>query len=183
VRRIAAVALLALTTCALAPAQAETLLSPAVGAAFGGATDDSKITYCGALTFKSAHGVVGFAVDFGYTPDFLGSSGFGNNNVATLMGNLVLMAPGPLRLYGSLGLGIVKTRVEDVTGFFKVDSNELGFNAGGGFIWFPGNRSVGIQGDLRYFRNLTDPERDNEFDVDLGGLSFWRATGGLTFRF
>ena len=146
-------------------------------------TDDSKITYGGALTFKSAEGVLGFAVDFGYTPAFLGSSRLGNNNVATLMGNLVLMAPGPVRLYGSVGLGIVKTRVEDVTGLFKVDSNEMGFNAGGGLIWFPGDRSVGIQGDLRYFRNLTDPERDNEFDVDLGGLTFWRATGGITFRF
>ena len=182
-RRFTALALLALIEGAGASAGAETLLSPAVGTAFSGSTDDSKITYSGALTFKSAHGVVGFAVDFGYTPDFLGSSGLGNNNVATLMGNLVLMAPGPLRLYGSLGLGIVKTRVEDVTGFFKVDSNELGFDAGGGFIWFPGDGSVGIQGDLRYFRNLTDPEPDNEFDVDLGGLSFWRATGGITFRF
>lgn len=175
--------LLALCACAAAPARAETLLSPAVGVAFSGSTDDSKITYGGALTFKSAEGVLGFAVDFGYTPDFLGSSRLGNNNVTTLMGNLVLMAPGPVRLYGSVGLGIVKTRVLDVTGLFKVDSNEMGLNAGGGLVWFPGGGSVGVQGDLRYFRNLTDPEPDDEFDVDLGGLSFWRATGGITFRF
>ena len=36
---------------------------------------------------------------------------------------------------------------------------------------------------MRYFRNLTDPEPDNEFDVDLGSFSFWRATGGLVIRF
>jgi hypothetical protein len=99
------------------------------------------------------------------------------------MANLVFMTPGAARVYGSGGLGLVKTRVRDITGFFQVDSNEVGFNVGGGLLVFPGEGSFGLQGDIRYFRNLTDPEPDHEFDVGLGGLDFWRATVGITLRF
>jgi hypothetical protein len=162
-------------------AGAETLLSPTVGLAFGGNTDDSKITYGGTLTLKGS--VFGFAVDFGYTPDFFGSAPGGNNNLVTLMGNLVVMSPGTIRLYGSAGLGLVKARLEDAAGLFELDSNELGFGAGGGILILPGGGHVGFQGDIRYFRNLTDPEPDHEFDVDFGSLDFWRGQVGLTFRF
>jgi hypothetical protein len=89
--------------------------------------------------------------------------------------------PGRTRIYASGGLGLMKTRVEDVSGFFEVDSNELGMNVGGGFIFVPDR--IGVQADVRYFRNLTDPEPDDEFDVDLGDLNFWRASVGIALRF
>jgi hypothetical protein len=120
-------------------ASAETLLSPTVGLAFGGSTDDSKVTYD--------------------------------------------MSPGTVRLYGSAGLGLVKARVEDAAGLFELDSNELGLGVGGGIVVLPGSGHVGFQGDIRHFRNLTDPEPDHEFDVDFGNLDFWRGQVGLTFRF
>lgn len=166
-----------------APLGAETLLAGSAGAAFGGITDDSKLTYAATLTFKGRDSLLGFAIDFGYTEDFLGTAAFGDSNLASLQGNLVVMGSGSLRPYASAGLGLVKTRVEDVAGFFEVDSNELGFNVGGGLVGFPGEGWFGLQADLRYFRNLTDPEPDGEFDVDLGGLDFWRATGGIVLRF
>ena len=162
--------------------RAETLLSVSVGAAFGGKTDDSKITYGGTLTLKGSS-PVGFAVDFGYTPDFFGSGSLGNNNLDTLMGNLVVMSAGRVRVYGSAGLGLVKSRVEDAAGLFEVDSNELGLGVGGGLLVFPSDGNVGIHGDIRYFRSLTDPEPDDEFDVDLGNLDFWRGEIGITIRF
>jgi opacity protein-like surface antigen len=168
-------------TLASGSLHAETLLSPSVGLAFGGKTDDSKLTYGGTLTLKGS--LVGFAVDFGYTPDFFGSGPLGNNNLVTLMGNLVVMSPGPVRVYGSAGLGLVKSRVEDAAGLFEVDSNELGFGVGGGLLIFPSDGNVGIHGDIRYFRSLTDPEPDDEFDVDLGDLDFWRGEVGITIRF
>lgn len=166
---------------AAAPLQAEVLLTPFVGGAVGGDTDDAKLTYGGSMTFAPQDGGLGLAFDFGYTPDFLGS-GLGKNNVTTLMGNLVLISPGNARVYGSGGLGLLKTRVEDTTGFFKVDSNELGLNVGAGVIFRP-RGPLGFQGDVRYFRNLTDPEPDDEFDVKLGGLDFWRITGGIVLTF
>lgn len=176
--------LLLAVICAVSGAtlHAEGYLAPFVGASFGGNTDDSKITFGGTLTFKGGDGVLGYALDFGYAPDFLGRSGLGDNSLTSLMGDLVLMSPGEVRLYGSGGLGLVKTRVKDVTGLFRVDSNEFGFNVGGGVMVIPG-RSVGLQAEIRYFRNFTDPEPDDEFDLDLGGLDFWRATAGLVLRF
>jgi opacity protein-like surface antigen len=171
-----AIALLALASSA----QAGAYLTPFAGAAFGGDSVSSPFTYGGSLTL--AGDVVGFAVDFGYTKDFFGDTAFGDNNMTTLMGNLVVLTPGRTRLYGSAGLGLMKTSVEDASGFFDVDSNELGFDVGGGVLFMAGEH-IGIQGDIRYFRQLTDPEPDNEFDIDLGSLDFWRATGGLAIRF
>jgi opacity protein-like surface antigen len=165
-----------------ASANAGAYVTPFVGAAFGGRTSDSKVTYGGSLMFAGESGILGFAVDFGYTPHFFGSEGLGSNNVTTLMGDLVLLSPGRTRLYGSAGVGLLKTRVEDASGFFNVDSNELGFNAGGGILFMAGDH-LGIQGDVRYFRQLTDPTPDDGFDIDLGNLDFWRATGGLAIRF
>ena len=165
-----------------APLHADGYLTPYVGAGFGGRTDDHKIAYGGSLAFASERGVLGIGVDLGYAPDFIGTTGVGNNNVTSLMGNLMFLTPGRTRLYASGGLGLMKTRVEDAHGFFRVDSNDFGVNLGGGVMLFPGD-AIGLRADVRYFRNLTDPEPDAEFDVDLGGLSFWQATGGITFRF
>lgn len=163
-----------------APLQAQVYLTPNVGVVFGGDTgDDSKISYGGTLTF--AGDLIGFAVDFAYTPDFFGSDRLTDNNVTSLMGNLVLLSPGRTRIYGSAGLGLMKTRVADVDQFFDIDSNELGFNVGGGILFVPDR--IGFQADIRFFRSLTDPEPDDEFDLDLGGFNYWRASGGLVIRF
>jgi len=163
-----------------APARAEVYLTPSVGVAFGGHTDDSKLTYGGSLTFLGEDGVIGFAVDFGHTPDFFGTTGFGNNNITTLMGNLVLASPGRARIYGSGGLGLVKTRVKDLSGFFEVDSNEFGLNVGGGVLLSSG--TIGFQGDIRYFRNLSDLHNEG-LDFELGTVDYWRAVGGISLRF
>jgi opacity protein-like surface antigen len=85
-------------------------------------------------------------------------------------------------VYGSGGIGLLKTRVDDVSGFFSIDSNDFGIDVGGGLMAFP-SEHIGLRGDIRYFRALTDPEPDNEFDLDLGSLDFWRATGGIILRF
>jgi hypothetical protein len=180
-RKCLGLLVLALTLASAGNLRAETLLSGSIGSAFGGKTDNSKVTYGGTLTFQGS--VFGFAVDFGYTPDFYGKGPLGNNNLVTLMGNLVVMSPGTVRLYGSTGLGLVKSRVEDAAGLFRVDSNELGFGVGGGLVILPGDGHVGLHGDIRYFRSLTDPQPDDHFDVDLGNLDFWRGEAGITFRF
>jgi len=44
-------------------------------------------------------------------------------------------------------------------------------------------KNLGIRGDVRYFRNLGDPEPDNEFDIDFGDFSFWRGTAGIVLKF
>jgi hypothetical protein len=176
-------ALLVLATLALAaPASAQTYLTPFAGVAFKGSTDDSKLTFGGDLAFTGG-GPLGFSLDFGYTKDFFGSAPpVGDNNVTTLMGNLMLISSGRPRFYVSSGVGLLKTRVKDTAGFFDVGNTDFGFNAGGG-IYVVGSGPFGVRGDIRYFRRLTDPEPDGEFDVAFGSLSYWRATAGITFKF
>lgn len=186
------------------PASADWLLTPYLGVTFGSGVDfadlvefdefDKKTTYGGTLTWMGA-GIIGFEADFGITPDFfeLPTGGididFGDTNVTTLMGNLVVGVPiggtsGPgVRPYGSAGLGLLRSRIDASDLFDDVSSNELGINLGGGaHIFFTDN--VGIRGDLRYFRSLQDDDGDEDLiDVDLGSFDFWRATVGVTFRF
>jgi len=162
------------------PVQAETYLAPNLGLPFGGDTrHDAKVSYGGNLTFTGD--VVGFTVDFAYLPDFFAGSDLRDNDVMTLMGNLVLITPGHTRLYGSAGLGLLKSRVGSANDLFNVDTSQLGFNAGGGLLVAPG--PVGLQADIRYYRTLTHSGPELGFDLDLGSLSFWRASVGLVFRF
>lgn len=187
---------------AATPASADWLLTPYLGVTFGSGVEfadlvdfgdfEKKTTYGGTLTWMGA-GIVGFEADFGVTPDFFElptgpiDIDFGDTNVTTLMGNVVVGAPiggtsGPgFRPYGSVGLGLLRSRIDASDLFDDVDSNELGINLGGGaHIFF--SDSIGIRGDLRYFRSLQDDGEDL-IDLDLGSFDFWRATVGVTFRF
>jgi opacity protein-like surface antigen len=166
-------------------ARAEILVTGFGGVAFGGATTESRGTYGGALGFLGA-GVVGFEIEGATTPDFFGTAGggaFTENNVLTLMGNLLLAAPaGPVRIYGTAGAGILKTRLEDPDRLLSIDSNDFGINVGGGLIVYLGDH-VGLRGDVRYFRDLQDADPDGAFDVDFGNVDYWRGVAGITFKF
>lgn len=185
-----------MAACFMAPsAQADWILTPYAGIVFGG---DLGIEGNDNLDLDQRHGVyglglgymgdsaLGFEVDFGYSPDFFGGddSIVPDNNLTTLMGNLVLNAPvgSSGRVYLSAGGGLMKSRVNDTDDFFDVSRNDFGVDAGVGFI-FPLGESLGVRGDVRYFRNIGDPEPDDEFDLDFGSFDFWRATAGLSINF
>jgi hypothetical protein len=182
-----------------AAARADWILTPYGGIVFGG--DLSVSDGDGGaddLDLKTRHGVyglsfgymgdsaLGFEVDFGYSPDFFGGddSIVPDNNLATLMGNLVLNAPiaETGRIYLSAGGGLLRSRVNDTDEFFEVDRNDFGVNAGVGVVVPLGER-FGVRADLRYFRNVGDPEPDDEFDLDFGSFDFWRGTAGLSIIF
>jgi hypothetical protein len=182
-RHLAGLAMLVLLSASAA--RAETLLTGFAGVSFAGATDRSRGTYGGSLGFLGG-GVAGFEIEFATTPDFFGESRedvFSDNNVLTLMGSLLLAAPaGPVRIYGAVGGGLLKTRLSDPDGLFDVDSNDFGINAGGGLLVLLGDHFA-LRGDVRYFRDLQDDQRDGDFDIDFGTVSYWRGVGGITFRF
>ena len=181
---------LALATAS--PAQADWLFTPFLGTTFAGVASGEHLTYGGSLAYMGA-GVVGFEVDFGYTPEFFDADDddlvlISDSNITTLMANLIVGVPiggtsgFGVRPYVSGGAGLLRTSVSDVDDFFSVSNNNFGINAGAGLtVFFSDN--VGLRGDIRYFRSLQDPEEDNEFDIDFGGFDFWRATAGVTFRF
>jgi hypothetical protein len=170
-------------------ARAEVMLTPFAGAVFGGATDRTRGTYGLALGFLGK-GVIGFEAEFATTPEFFGDSAtsglFTKNDVVTLMGSVLLAVPaGPVRLYGAAGAGLMKSRLEEPDFLFEVNSSDFGINVGGGLIGYVGSH-VGLRADIRYFRDLSDLKPSGElpeFDLGLGKVSYWRAVGGLTFKF
>ena len=76
----------------------------------------------------------------------------------------------------------MKTRVRDVDEFFDVDNNDFGINVGGGIIGYL-SHNVGVRGDVRFFRDMSDREPGGGIDLDLGKFNYWQATAGLTIRF
>ena len=175
-----------LATLAAAPTvHSDTMLSAHAGAAFGGDLDSTPATYGGALTFMG-DGAFGFEIEGAYTPDFFGDEDlieFDENNVSSLMAHILLGAGSERgKVFLSVGGGILKSRANDFDDFFDVDSTDFAASAGVGAIGFFAD-NLGVRGDVRYFRNLGDPEPDNEFDIDFGEFSFWRGTAGLVLRF
>lgn len=185
-----------------APAQAQSwFVSPFVGGNFGGNADfgdfpddddavERRLDFGGTIGWNP--GVVGFEVDLGYSPNFFEDTAgdrnfeFGDNNVTTIMGNLLLSAkPGSgFRPYASAGLGLIRSNVASATGLFNdLSTNDLGVNVGVG-LNAAFNDMFAIRGDVRYFRAMQDAAEDNDInDFDLGEFDFWRGTVGLTFRF
>jgi opacity protein-like surface antigen len=168
-------------------ASADWMFTPFVGVASGGVTADTTTNFGAGLSWMGA-GAVGFDIDFGYTPDFFGDSGddFGDNNVTSLMFNAIVGIPvggqsGPgIRPYGVGGVGLLREQIDGAGDLFDIDENSWGFNLGGGVLAYLTD-NVGVRGDVRYFRSLN--RGDDDLDVDLGELDFWRVTGGVTFRF
>ena len=206
VRKFIITATLVLITTVAAPrkASADWLLTPFIGWNWGGAANfldledfddqfEQKVDFGASLAWMGA-GIVGFEVDFGYTPNFFentagsGNFEFGDSNVTTLMGNVIIGVPvggqtGPgFRPYGVAGVGLIKSRIGDAEDFFNVDSTNWGVDIGGGANFFFTDK-FGIRGDVRYFRSLQDTEAEDEFNIGLADFHFWRGSVGATFRF
>jgi len=185
-------------------ASADWLLTPFIGANFGGNADfggfddfddefERRVDMGASLGWMGA-GIVGFEVDFGWSPNFFentvgpGNFEFGDSNVTTLMGNVLVGIPiggqtGPgIRPYGTGGIGLIRGHIDGDEFFNDLDSNNLGFNIGAGVNGFFTD-NIGIRGDIRYFRTLSETEADDAFDLALSDFDFWRATVGLTIRF
>ena len=166
-------------------AEAQTFLTPFAGVTFNGDAPGNQFSTGVALTVQGK--VAGFELELGYTPDFFKESSdvllIGDSNVTTLMGSLIVgVGEGPIRPYGIAGVGLLRTRVGDTTLFQGITTNEFGLNAGFGVIGMVSDR-VGLRGDVRYFRRLQDPSDDNSIDVAIGQFDFWRAYGGVSFKF
>ena len=134
----------------------------AAGANFNNSFEH-KIDYGASLAGMGA-GIFGVEFDFGYSPNFFetnaGANGLqftNDSNVTTLTGNLIIGVPvgghgAQIRPYVVGGVGLIRTKVQDIGGFFDVASkNDFGFDVGGGVMGFF-SQNVGIRGDVRYFR-------------------------------
>jgi opacity protein-like surface antigen len=195
-------ALMAALVLVLAPAsaRADWLFTPNVGASFGGSAANTggssnngneHVSWGASIGWMGA-GVFGWEADLAYTPEFF-EQGDGdvdfidNSNATSWMANVIIGVPvggqrgGGFRPYLTGGAGVLQTNVQGTEDLFEINNNEFGVNLGAGAFGFMSDH-VGLRGDIRYFRALSDPDEDNEFDVGLGDLDFWRGTVGVAFR-
>jgi hypothetical protein len=188
-RTLIVAALLGFALGTPAPARADWIFTPFVGGVFGGDTPASSVSFGADIGYMGA-GAVGFEVDFNIAPNFYKDTTTAfDGNVTSLMANVIVGAPigGThgigVRPYVSGGAGLLRSRVDDAGQFFgQITSNDWGINVGGGVMGFLSD-NVGLRGDIRYFRDLQDRNAGNGVDLGLGKFDFWRATGGVTFRF
>lgn len=191
-RSLVVAALAALLMAIPAKAQADTLFTPYIGstfaAKFGDAEPPSRFVYGADFMWLGTSGL-GFEVDFAYHPNFFEPGDDeqvfdfdSDGNVVTLMGNVVFgHKGGGVQPYVVGGVGLIRSNISDVGGFFEdVSDSSFGLNLGGGLR--VGGPKFGIRGDLRYFRSFSDIDF-GDLDADLGAFSFWRGTVGVSFGF
>jgi opacity protein-like surface antigen len=138
-------------------------------------------------------GIVGFEADLQYTPEFFEQRDgdldlIDNSNVLTFMGNAIVGVPvggqtgAGIRPFGIVGVGLLTRRQDNADEVFNIDSNEFGFNVGGGVIGFLTDH-VGLRGDVRYVRSFEDFDDETDgVNVGVGDFDFWRGNFGVTFR-
>ena len=172
------------TACALpTAARADVIFTPFIGVSFSDDMDASRTTLGASLSFMGR--VAGLEFDFANTSNFFGDrTPITDSNALTFMANLKF-APHingtGVQPYVSGGLGLFRTRIDADNVFDNLGQNDWGFNIGGGVGGYF-TPHVGLQGDIRYFRAFREVDLD-EIQFDVGSLSFWRATIGLTFKF
>jgi hypothetical protein len=193
---------LALALLMFWPARAsaqEWQLKPFLGLTFAGETtiidldeaaDDVHMALGGSVSRIGE--LVGFEADFGFVPGFL-TGGEGRavrtSSVTTLTGNVVIALPRrmtqyTLRPYVAGGVGLMRVTKEELVGaLFPLTLNVVAIDIGGGATGFL-SETVGLNWDIRYFRNITgspDPENPG-LSFGAPRLSYWRLTMGIVLR-
>jgi hypothetical protein len=196
VKKAAIVAALAL---ALAPAtaRADWLLTPNIGTTFGGDADTS-FTWGASLAWMGG-GWLGAEADFQFT-DLGGADAFPNlaidpdvfdSSARSVMGNVIFGIPiggsaAGIRPYFVGGLGWMTLNLSDNlqnVDLLPDDTQAVAIDLGGGAAGFF-TENVGVRGDIRWYRGFVDDDNIIIPALDeLRNTEFWRATGGVTFRF
>jgi opacity protein-like surface antigen len=188
--RLSKPTLIAIFILTLTPsfAHADWIFTPFAGQTFKGDSIDNKLNYGVGIGFMGA-GIFGVEFDASSTPEFFGpSEDFGDNNVTTVMVNLIAGAPAGgqtglgFRPYATAGVGLLRSRADGIQGLFSdIRSNDFGVNVGGGVMGFFSDH-IGVRGDVRYFRSLDDINSDFSIGDPLGNFDFWRWGAGAVIR-
>jgi opacity protein-like surface antigen len=182
-------ALVFLTLALPASAAAQGFVSPLLGYDFGEDSSCPTFTGCEDKNLNIGVGlgtmgsVLGFELDVSYAKGFFGEAPGYSSSVLTVMSN-VLLGPqiGPVRPYGTGGVGLIKSHVStDPAVLFDSTNNQFGWNIGGGaMIFFTDN--IGVRGDIRHFHAFQNLEILG-FPLSDTKLDFARASAALVFRF
>ncbi len=169
-RLIPTVGILAFLTLAMpGTARAQGFFAPFFGYDFGGdagkcagsivavpGCSESKTAY-GFSVGALSHGIFGGEVDLGYAPHFFGDTPtLGGNSVLTFMGNILVAVPaGPVHPYVAGGLGIIRTKVDQLSDLTNFSDSSFAYNLGAGLMVFlPAH--LGFRVDYRYMNTFSD---------------------------
>jgi len=179
------------------PISSHWVASGFVGSNFGDNSIDSSITFGGQIAYLW-RGLVGaealgdFAPSFKIINPLLAEDPRLQSFMANAIAAVPIGAEGHLQPYVSGGFGsiLLSTKVFDLLSATQpatLSSSErrMGFDFGGGFMAFAGK--VGFRADVRYYKasdsTVTTSTAADEFTQGLlSDLNFWRANGGVSFR-
>jgi hypothetical protein len=189
------VAILVVSIFLIAPsADAQGYVAPSLGVVFGNPSAQGRADFIADLGWLSRFEPLGFELDVMYAPSFFGNQGpYGENSVTAGMANIVVAGGGSgrygfgrrrtvVRPYVSGGVGVMHEVVTTPDAANRISNNDLGLNLGAGVMAFT-SRSVGVRGDVRYFRDLIDTQSGNTTNIDFGSFHFWRASIGVIVAF
>ena len=178
-----------------ASADAQGYVAPSLGVVVGNPSAQGRADFIADVGWLSRFEPLGFELDVMYAPSFFGNEGpYGENSVTAGMANIVVAGGGSgrygffgrrrtaLRPYASGGVGVMHEVVTTPVAANKISNNDLGLNLGAGVMAFT-SRSVGVRGDVRYFRDLIDTQSGNTTNIDFGSFHFWRASIGVIVAF
>jgi opacity protein-like surface antigen len=176
-------------------ARADGLIVPFYGVNFGGdsgqsissAFDASRSSWGVSFGWMGA-GVIGVEGDFGYSPDFFGKTDIGGSSALTVTGNVLIGLPFGgqkgfgIRPYGLIGVGIVRSDIDDFEDLVGFDDTDGVWDVGGGVMIFFSSH-VGLRGEVRYFRTFSAIDLLGIDALDSENLDFARGSVGLILRF
>jgi hypothetical protein len=173
-----------------------------VGGGFNASSDDPRIqengggvAYGGQVGYLW-RGMVGPEFLFDWAPTFDVNALLidGNAHALSYMANAIAAIPlgadGQIEPFISGGFGRIQMTADVINPLDNTtDSNsnsQWGSNIGGGLMAFAHNR-IGVRGDVRYFHantttDITGSAADQLVESLVSGMHFWRATGGVSFR-
>lgn len=179
------------------------IVSGFVGSNFGADAESASVDFGGQLAYLW-RGLVGGEMLADFAPDFKINNAFlaENPNVNAYMWNAIAAVPigavGQFQPYVSGGIGVIGLRADvfDLAAAVPVGTTSIptaeenqkrfGTNIGGGLMGFAGK--IGFRGDIRYYRGTTNDSTTFTTGTELvaesllSGLHFWRANGGVAFR-
>ena len=182
-------ALVVLTLGLPAPLAAQSFISPLLGYDFGDDSSCPAITGCEDKNLNIGAGIgsmgplFGLELEFSYAKDFFGAAPGFSSSVLTVMSDLIVGPQiGPVRPYGTGGVGLIKSHVSATpTSLLDSSNSDFGWNIGGGVMVFLGE-NIGVRGDIRHFHSFQDLEILG-FPLSDTKLDFGRASAALVFRF
>jgi hypothetical protein len=172
-----------LAACSPAQARADFYANPWAGLVFGNEQAASGFRSFGVSFGDMGTRLVGTETTVGFTSDFFGSAV--KNYVLDVSGGITVgpsldTARARVHPYGSVGLASMRTSINGAGTIGKATRADIGMSVGAG-VAFDFNGTLGLRGDLRYYRSFNGDTALNSLNADLAKLHYWRAAIGVVF--